>query len=108
MNKKGAGSEHHGQESLRKLMHSKGWLTEKMHGSAYQKDIPDLYCLHPTYGSRWIEMKRRGGRLSPGQIRKFCKWARYGGRVWILEGPQDYEKLFKRDNLSEFLMRSAR
>jgi hypothetical protein len=78
-----------------------------MHGSVYQKDLPDLYCLHPTFGPRWVEVKKPSGKLSQGQIRKFIKWAQYGTKVWILTGPDDYALLMKPSNLPQWLQRQV-
>lgn len=92
-----------GQKALRELMHRNGWHTEKIAGSAFVIGLPDLYCMHPTIGTRWIEMKKKNGKLSEVQIKKFITWAKYGVQVWVLTGPEDYPLLFKTSNLHLWL-----
>ena len=33
------------------------WIIMLTHGNRYQKGFPDLYCIHPSYGQRWVEIK---------------------------------------------------
>lgn len=84
-------------------MHGLGWHTEKIHGNQYQMDFPDLFCMHPTMGTRWIEMKKSGTVLRPGQRRKFTTWMKYGVMVWVLRGRDEYFKLMKPSNLVQEL-----
>lgn len=94
------------EHALRALMKSKGWYTLKMHGGMFQSRLPDLYCMHRTYGTRWIELKMPStGKLSHQQIKEFTLWWKYGTKVWILTGgtEKDYEKLFKPCNLQTYL-----
>lgn len=86
------------QRELRELMHSLGWMTEKTHGSLYQKGWPDLFCSHKTYGVRWIEVKTGKGRLKESQVATFTKWTSFGVQIWVLTGPDDYPLLFKPPN----------
>lgn len=92
-------SESERQKQLRIFMELKGWLVEKSHGNPYQKGWPDLLCFHPMYGTRWIEMKQsERERLTPAQIVTFTKWQKYGARIYILTGVEDYPKLWKEPN----------
>lgn len=96
--------EHDKQEALRKVMKEHGWLTKKMHGNAYQSGIPDLYCIHPVYGARWVEMKKSyQDRLTPDQIRVFGELSQYGAKIWILMGPENYQWLFMPSNWQQWL-----
>ena len=85
------------QKALRDFMHARGWLTVKMHGTKYQSGFPDLYCIHPQHGHRLIEMKsyRPGAGLEESQVRMFAQLEAFGQPVYVLQGPRDYEKLFK-------------
>jgi hypothetical protein len=80
-------------KALRDFMHIRGWYTKKMHGSIYQAGFPDLFAAHPQHGIRLIETKtyRPGHGLEPSQVAEFTKL----NAVYILRGPQDYERLFK-------------
>ncbi len=102
-NVKGLGSEHYRQDALRRLMVKAGWHIEKMHGGMYQKDFPDLYCMHKMFGTRWVEMKKPVGKLSKGQIKKFILWSKHNTNIWILEGPEDYGMLMKPCNLAAYI-----
>lgn len=77
---------------------SEGWLVEKTHGSMYQKGWPDLMCRHPSLGLIWVEMKRPGEQLRPSQVAKFRLWSKYGHRIWVFTGPQDFKKLRHKPN----------
>ena len=92
------------EKELRAYMHEQGWHTEKTHGNAFQEGFPDLYCMHPKFGTRWVEMKRpEDGRLKASQIKKFSLWQAHGVGVWILTGPKDYKKLWDPPNWFRWL-----
>ena len=88
--------------AIRSLMHDKGWHTEKTHGGSFQEGFPDLYCLHPEHGPRWIEVKTLKGRLTPAQYNKFPIWEAHGAKIWILTSADEYPLLFKEPNWSRF------
>lgn len=92
------------ENAFRKLLVSKGWHVEKTHGSLYMKGWPDLYCIHPAYGPKWIEVKRPGeGKLEDTQVKKFNEWRKYGLGVWVVTGVKDYPLIFKQPNWHHFL-----
>ena len=96
--------EHDRQEDLRAKMKKLGWHTEKMHGNAFQKGFPDLFCTHPVYGYRLIEMKKSfEERLTPDQITKFALLSQHGAKIWILTGPENYDWLFMPSNWQQWL-----
>lgn len=67
------------------------------HGNKYQCGFPDLYCVHPEYGERWIEVKHRRS-FTPYQLFYFPEIR----RIWILSGTMssDYDLLFRPPNLN--------
>lgn len=46
------------QRELAQFLKDRGWQVERMLADAYQNGIPDLYCHHRKWGSRWVEVKR--------------------------------------------------
>ena len=89
------GPEAKGMRNLRKLMEHRGWLVKKIHGGQYQFGFPDLFCAHPEYGHRWIEMKAPKQKLRSSQIKKFSEFETYGELIFVLEDENGYGKLFK-------------
>lgn len=75
----------------------------------YQEGMPDLYCMHPQHGSRWIEVKLPnmvGSRWTPAQRHWFPLMAKYGMRIYILtnDSEAEYKKLFMEDNWLEYFL----
>lgn len=71
----------------------------------YQSGFPDLYCTHPKYGIRWIEVKlpnMKGSVFTPAQLKEFPKLASHGTLIWIITAATntEYRKLFIRDPVS--------
>ena len=48
----------HIQRKLVEFLRARGWYVERMLANAYQTGIPDLYCYHPRWRERWVEVKR--------------------------------------------------
>lgn len=85
-------------DPLRRLMHSRGWLTVKTTGGRFSSGWPDLFCAHPEYGMKWVETKVPGGRLRPSQRKMFTKLAKHGVKIWVIIEPDGYYKLFNEPN----------
>jgi hypothetical protein len=82
-------------------MQARGWLVERMIGNAFQYGIPDLYCAHPKYGQRWIDVKNPGDyEFTKHQKWKWPIWDKYGVGIWIIVDAteEEYEKLFQPPN----------
>ena len=92
-----------GASRLKALMKKEGWKIYRTHGNLYQRDFPDLYCLHKIHGQRWVETKSPTGKLSIGQGRQFGEWAGLGVGVWVLRDEKDYQWLFKEANWWRFV-----
>lgn len=77
------------EHAVRNYLHSQGWYTVKMHGNKFQSGIPDLYCAHPKYGQRWIELKTRDGVMTSAQCRTFPKFHKAGVKIFIIGAVSD-------------------
>lgn len=80
---------------LRQALEADGWFVTKTHGNAFQSGLPDLLCIHRRWGTKWIEVKVDGGRLTSHQVHFFQKWSIYGGKIYILRGPEDIPLLYR-------------
>jgi len=98
------GPEQLGLQRLRKYMESNGWLVKKLHGGQFQSGFPDLYCVHPKHGHRWIEMKAPKGKLRESQCKFFFELEQYGDQVYVLENETNYSRLFNlKGNWKEYV-----
>lgn len=94
------------QRAVKRAMENDGWHIIKMHGSAYQRGIPDLYCMHKQYGTRWVELKsptRSGQLFTPAQYSVFRKFVQCKIGIWMLTSVSDIQKLFRPSNLLDFM-----
>jgi len=99
------GPEWYIQRDLMVYMRIRGWLVERMTGNMYQVGIPDLYCFHPQWGERWIDVKNPGRyTFTDDQKRKWPVWERAGIGIWILTGAiqEEYDKLFAPPNWRDY------
>jgi hypothetical protein len=82
------------------------WLVVVTHGNEFQKGLPDLWCAHVQYGTRWIEVKNTENyRFTPAQLKLFPEMYAKGVGVWVLQGssPQELQKLFSPCNFWQYL-----
>lgn len=99
------GPEWYIQEALRVFLADRGWLVERMIGNALQKGIPDLYCYHPTWGERWIDVKNpKSYNFTPDQKKKWPVWESYGCGIYILTAAneEEYGKLLGKPNWRDY------
>lgn len=97
------------QRELVEFLKIRGWHVERMLANAYQAGIPDLYCFHRKWGSRWIEVKRPDKyTFTKAQRRKWPEWEEAGIPIYILTAAtqEQYDLLFKPPNWREFWKRS--
>jgi len=98
------------QERIITYLKRRGWHVEKMHGNAFQKGIPDLYCWNPHLGDeeglhRWVDVKVEGQhQYTKSQCQKWPLWESIGLGVWIMMGDTDewYAKLFGPANFRDY------
>lgn len=83
------------------------WLVKSTHGNEFQHGLPDLYCAHLRFGTRWIEVKNPlAYSFTAAQLEFFPQLNAVGVGVWILTAAteSEYEKLFKPGNWYHYLM----
>lgn len=76
-----------------------------MVGNAYQIGIPDLFCFHPKWGFRWIDVKVEGRySFTKAQKLKWPAWEQYDCGIWILTGANEanYKRLFGPPNWRDY------
>lgn len=61
------------------------YSTSQARPSRVAKGLPDLYVVHPRIGGWWHEVKREGGRQSPGQV-AFQQEMQRCGVAYVLGG----------------------
>ena len=95
-------------QQVRGALRVAGWtIVQKIHGSAYQAGLPDLFCFKPPARSQWVEVKkRRGSRLTGAQRARFAEWEAAGLGVWVLTSAEDVAKLDGPANWRDFLPKS--
>lgn len=94
------------QESIRRFLLIRDWVTMRTHGNRYQKGFPDLYALHHTYGARWVEVKLpRGSVLTKAQVSVF-PFIGAGHGVWVMKAATEaeYAKLHRKQNWGGMLI----
>lgn len=94
------------RDKIRAKLYTYGWQVLVTHGNAYQSGFPDLYAMHPKYGTRWIEVKNPSGyAFTQAQLDTFPLFQACGVGIWILTSDDDSEidKLFKPPNWVMFL-----
>ena len=69
----------------------------------FQSGLPDYWCVHRKYGTRWIETKTDLGSLTESQWRVFAQIVKHGGGIWVLRDERDYLLLFKDPNITTYM-----
>lgn len=92
------------QKKIITFLENKEWLIEVMHGNAFQKGIPDLFCWHINFGFRWIDVKLpTGSDLTKAQCQKWTSWREKGLKIHIMKAAteDEYKKIFGPANWRE-------
>jgi len=97
------------QDAIINYLTVRGWYCKNMHGNLYQSGFPDIFACHSKYGIRLIEVKlkdMKGSKFTPAQLVDFPKMRANGARIWVLTSATEteYAKLFKPDNIREYLL----
>ena len=93
------------QDNFIRYLKDRGWHVERMIGNQLQKGIPDIYCMHPKHGSRWVDLKNpKDYEFTKAQKLKWPVWEKYGVPIWIITGwsDEEYDKLFHPCNWREY------
>ena len=98
-----SGPEAKGTRLLINYMRAHGWWCKKIHGGKFQSGLPDWYCIDPSYGHKWVEMKAPNGKISSSQIQVFSQMTKYGDKIWICRDEKDYQLLFGPPNWKKYV-----
>ncbi len=99
------------QRELIEFLRTRRWHVERMLANSYQTGIPDLFCYHAKWGTRWIADKRPVEyTFTRRQRQKWPEWERAGIGIWILTAAteQQYGVLFRAPNWRDFWKPSFR
>ena len=90
------------RDAIRDRLSGHGWGTTIMHGNAFQYGIPDLYVMHPKYGTRWIDAKVEGRyNFTKAQKNTWPSWHFvFKVGIWIMTAgtEEQYQWLFQVPN----------
>lgn len=98
------------EDNIKAYLRARDWLVIKTHGNEFQMGLPDLYCVHYTHGTRWVEVKNpEKYHFTPAQFEIFPQLMAKGIGIWIMCYADDYEydKLFQPFNWHQFLNKSS-
>lgn len=91
------------QKNLIEFLVEMGWVVKATHGSAYSSGFPDLFCWHPCYGLRWVDVKVEDRfSYTKAQCQTWTEWESKGLGVWIMFGESCYDKLFGPPNFRDY------
>lgn len=94
------------QDSIVAFLRLRGWTVMQTHGNMFQQGFPDLYCLHPVYGAKWVEVKNpKRFTFTPAQRAYFPLVNAAGHGIWVLVAAteEEYAKLFRDPNWFTYL-----
>lgn len=94
------------QQELVLYLQARRWVVKETHGNIYQSGLPDLYCAHPEYRSRWIEVKNPVKyEFTKAQREFFLQLTACGIGIWVLTAAteEEYLKLWQPANWTHYL-----
>ena len=99
-----SGPERDIQEIVKFELAKNDWEVKETYGNIFQSGLPDLYAMHRDYGARWIEIKNpKGYTFTPAQVTTFPMFDAHGVGVWILDAPNQLDRLFQPHNWRSYL-----
>lgn len=93
------------QADLKRFLEVRGWFVMETHGNMYQRGFADMYCTHPTFKQRWVEVKNAESyAFTQAQLECFPEISKAVG-IWVLVAATtaEYAKLFKPPNWWQYL-----
>ncbi len=96
------------RDDIKKFLELRGWFVKVTHGNMFQSGFPDLFACHPSYGTRWIEVKNpEKFAFTQQQLIDFPQFVSHGCGIWVLVGAtqDEYNKLFKACNWWHYTMK---
>ncbi len=72
------------ERKVKDYAESKGWLTRKW-TSPNHAFVPDQIFIRPDGKVIFVEMKRPGGKCTPGQLREHQKLRDHGCLVYVID-----------------------
>lgn len=93
------------EQEIIKFLKLRGWYVHKTHMSTFEVGWPDLNCLHPRYGVRFIDVKcPHAHRVTPAQVETWPNMHVFGFAPHIMTGATEaeYSKLFRPGNYVDF------
>jgi hypothetical protein len=85
------------QKDIKAFLEDRGWTVMVTHGNAVQEGFPDLYCVHPKYGQRWVEVKNpKGYSFTKAQLKYFPKINNANIPIYVMfeASNKEYAQLF--------------
>lgn len=101
-------------QKIVKELKDRGWYVKKLHGNKFQSGLPDLLCIHPIYGTLFVEVKTPNrknqvhGGLSPRQVSEFNRMKSHGAKVYVLNSETQVDLLKTHPNYSYYLHGGSR
>ena len=94
------------QEDIVQFLTLRGWLVHVTHMNMMEKGWPDLNCLHPKYGPRFVDVKRpQVGQCTKAQKEFWPMMHQFGSGPHIMTAATEFEykKLFGPPNYADYL-----
>lgn len=98
------------QKEIILALEARGWWVNPTHGNACQSGFPDLFCLHPKKGMRWIEVKTPGKwEFTDAQKVWYPRFVHCKIPVWILmsASAESLALLDGPSNIAHYLLRRS-
>lgn len=92
------------QDQIISKLRSDDWYCIETYGNMFQSGLPDVYCCHAKYGSRWIECKNPNGyKFTDAQLKVFPRFGAESIGIWIMMSISDIPKMFGPPNWYHYL-----
>jgi hypothetical protein len=86
------------EKSLKRYAESKGWLTRKWTSPGHAF-VCDQIFIAPGGKVVFVEMKRPGGKATPGQLREHEKLRNQGCTVYVIDNVEDGKRMIDAESI---------